>query len=320
MIYDYSTRNKSFVIMSQWLGDNGVKNNKFMLELHNEDLQNFDYEKFIHIGKQDPFSLTQEDTRFYTLSLIAIRGEIKENPWYFFREMPFFENTMFQLNIANLTMIWGYNNEVSVFVESPRQSTKTTTAELLQIYDKDFSKAKPGYKYDPINLIHRVSNDCILSSKKITDFLKRLSDIEPSLESWCRSENVQYNGINIFSQKNKDEYINTSYIMDDAEFTDNLLQTLIIDSMNLHNTTIYESVMNRNIDKATQIYIDHHLPKFDLLMFDTFDKEEYLKCTKKDIYLARFTSNMFPNIDYDGLKETLSFDETVVNSEILLVR
>ena len=29
---------------------------------------------------------------------------------------------------------------------------------------------------------------------------------------------------------------------------------------------------------------------------------------------------MFPNIDYDGLKETLSFDETVVNSEILLVR
>ena len=320
MIYDFSTRNKSFVIMSQRLGDKGVKNNKFMLELHNEDLQNFDYEKFIHIGKQDPFSLTHEDAKFYALSLIAIRKEIKENPWYFFREMPFFENTMFQLNIANLTMIWAYINEASVFVEAPRQSTKTTTAELLQIYDKHFSKAKSVDDFYSINLIRRVFNDCTLSSKKITKFLERLSEIEPLLRPWCSTENVCYNEINIFSQKNKDNYINTSFIMSDAEFIDELLQTLIIDSRNLHNTTIYESVMNRKLDKATQIYIDYHLPKFDLSLFDTFDKEEYLKGDKKDIYLARFTPDMFPEINYDNLKETLSFDETAVNSEILLVR
>ena len=41
---------------------------------------------------------------------------------------------------------------------------------------------------------------------------------------------------------------------------------------------------------------------------------------KKDIYLARFASNMFPDIDFDDLKETLSFDKKAVNSEIFLVR
>lgn len=320
MIYDYSTRNKSFVIMSQRLGDMGVNNNKFMLELHNEKLQNFDYEKFIHIGKRDPISLSREDTSFYALSLVAIRKEIEENPWYFFREMPFFEDTMFHLNITNLTMIWGYINGVSLFVESPRQTTKTTTGELIQIYDKYFSKAKSVGDFYPINLIYRVLNDCTRSSIKIRFFLERLCDIEPSLSLECPTKYVYPDGMNIFVQKNKDKYNNSSYIMADAEFTNDLLQTLIIDSMNKHNTTIYESVMNKCIDKATQIYIDYHLPKFDLLMFDNFDKEEYLKGNKKDIYLARFASNMFPDIDFDDLKETLSFDKKAVNSEIFLVR
>ena len=71
MIYDITTNNRSFLVVSQQLKEHGVKNNKFMLALYDEKL----------VGV-DPYSpdLTEEQK-------IRIYREIRLNKWYYLREV-----------------------------------------------------------------------------------------------------------------------------------------------------------------------------------------------------------------------------------------
>ena len=70
-IIDYKTSNKSALLLAGKLKLMGIKNNSFFLALHNQELQGI-----------DPFS-----PNLSIEQMAAIGLEIKNNAWYFFREI-----------------------------------------------------------------------------------------------------------------------------------------------------------------------------------------------------------------------------------------
>lgn len=112
--YDMETKNESFLAVHKYLEEQGIKNNKFFLELKNKKLQ----------GK-DPFS---QQLKFEDIPMI--QKEARDNIWYFFREClkvrlnigTSTEAQRFTLTIPKLTMISLAMNNCSQFVANPRQT------------------------------------------------------------------------------------------------------------------------------------------------------------------------------------------------------
>lgn len=114
MIYDISTSNRSFLVVSQQLKEHGVKNNKFMLTLYDEKL----------VGV-DPYSpdLTEEQK-------IRIYREIRLNKWYYLREVIRIPVTgtdgiRYGLNIGNCAQSYAYWRNLNFITILPRQQGKT---------------------------------------------------------------------------------------------------------------------------------------------------------------------------------------------------
>jgi len=109
------TRNRSFLRMAAILKQMGIKNNRFFLMLIDKDLQ--------HV---DPHNLPNDSKELK----MKIAMECKNNPWYFFRELikvpeQGTDGVMFELNRANLSLIWLYLCHVDNLLIMPRQIGKT---------------------------------------------------------------------------------------------------------------------------------------------------------------------------------------------------
>lgn len=114
-IVHYNTKNQSFLKMSVVLQSMGVKNNKFFLALYQKELWDVD--------PHDLKRITPEIAQ-------RIAYECKINPWYFFREVirvpsQGVDNIPYELNRANLALIWSYLNMIDIFLTMPRQLGKT---------------------------------------------------------------------------------------------------------------------------------------------------------------------------------------------------
>ncbi len=113
--FDYTTSNKSFLRMYMVLKKMGVRNNKFFLIILDKDLKGI-----------DPYNL-QDDSIELKLRIVQ---ECKRNPWYFFRNVirvpaSGSDGIPFELNRANLGMIWLYSNHIDNLLIMPRQIGKT---------------------------------------------------------------------------------------------------------------------------------------------------------------------------------------------------
>jgi len=121
-VIHYNTSNVSAVKMSLILEDMGIKNNKFMLELLDEDL--LDVNPFA-----DDLTLLQK---------AKITHEIINNPWYYIREIVRIPTggglTPFEIHRGNLALIWAILNNISSFVIFPRQCYKTTSICAIYSY------------------------------------------------------------------------------------------------------------------------------------------------------------------------------------------
>ena len=120
-IIDYKTSNKSALLLAGKLKIMGIKNNSFFLALHNPKLQGV-----------DPFSpdLTIEQ-------MGAIGLEIRNNAWYFFREIARapaiagLRANVVELNRANLALWWSFFNHIYFILIQPRQTGKSFSTDLL---------------------------------------------------------------------------------------------------------------------------------------------------------------------------------------------
>ena len=126
-ITDTETSNISFIKIFKMLKDKGVKNCKFFLRLYNTDLQGIDvYSK----------NLTEKQK-------IAIKAEIKINPWYFFREVIRVivpgDNIPYELNLGNLALTYCMLNNINSMIMLPRQHGKTVGSIAVMIYLLEFA-------------------------------------------------------------------------------------------------------------------------------------------------------------------------------------
>lgn len=123
-IIDLETSNKSFIRLAGLYKSMGIRNHTFLLALHNPLLQGV-----------DPFSndLTKEQ-------MYMIAKEVKENPWYYFREVmrvpadgsP--HPVPLRANRANIALYWLFFNHITVMLLQPRQTGKSLSTDGLSIY------------------------------------------------------------------------------------------------------------------------------------------------------------------------------------------
>lgn len=108
MIFDYATKNESFIELAYELKKEGIKNNNFFLCLFDEEL----------VGV-DPYDPTLSDTM-----KLKIQNECMNNYWYFIREVVKIPEaggfTFYKLNKLNLATSFCMDLNLNTFTEGPK--------------------------------------------------------------------------------------------------------------------------------------------------------------------------------------------------------
>lgn len=144
-IYDWETKNLSFIQTANDLKRLGIQNNKFFLKLYDKSLQGV-----------DPHASYISDEMVCKIITECIR-----NIWYFLREVVRIPDAggpgkPYQLNRANLAFTWCYVNNIDNWVNIPRQIGKTqgilanlnhaflfgTTSSHIALFNKDLDASK----------------------------------------------------------------------------------------------------------------------------------------------------------------------------------
>jgi hypothetical protein len=121
-IYDFHTKNKSFLELYNDLYKMGIKNNKFFLKLFDPDLQNVDvYHGILPLDIQ-----------------LKVYLEILINPWYYLREIcripedgspiEIGGGCQYQIDRNSLASWYCYLNGIDHYDSKPRQTGKTQNA------------------------------------------------------------------------------------------------------------------------------------------------------------------------------------------------
>lgn len=123
-IPDYNTKNRTFVDLAAKYRKMGVKNYKFLLALHQPELQGVD--------PHSPYLSMEQKSK---ISLECFR-----NPWYFFREVArippqgSMDGKPFRATRGNIAFYWCFFNHVSPASVQPRQTGKSAGADMLDVY------------------------------------------------------------------------------------------------------------------------------------------------------------------------------------------
>jgi hypothetical protein len=162
-MYDYTTKNLSFIKIFKFLKDEGVKNNKFFLWLNDESLQGVD--------PYDP-NLTAEQK-------IRIQAEVMTNFWYYLREVVRIPEsggfTNFMLHRANLGQMFLMENNIDMIEVLPRQNGKTIGAVCRYTW---------VYHFGTINT-HMVFSNKQYSDSQLN--IKRFNDITELLPIYLKN-------------------------------------------------------------------------------------------------------------------------------------
>ena len=160
MIYDVNTSNRSFLKMASVLRQNGVKNNKFMLALHDETL--------VGVNPHSP-DLTDAQK-------VAVYREVSINKWYYLREViriPVegkIAGIQYRLNLGNMTLSYLKAKNVNQLIVLPRQHGKTVGVIADDSWTMLFAATN-------VNVIY--SNKEFKDSKKNLKIFKDLKDRLP---------------------------------------------------------------------------------------------------------------------------------------------
>ena len=157
MIYDFQTKNESFIELAYELKKEGRKNYQFFLCLFDEEL----------VGV-DPY-----DPNLTDIQKLKINKEVMNNYWYFIREVVRIPeaggSTDYKLNKLNLALSFCMDLSLNEFIEGPRQSGKTIGVCIRYVWT---------YHYGTINSQMGFSNktldDSMLNLKRFTDIFDLL--------------------------------------------------------------------------------------------------------------------------------------------------
>lgn len=137
---DMDTKNESFLRTAEVFRLQGIKNYYFILQLNNPMLKGL-----------DPYSPDLTD-----LQRTMITKEVKENFWYFLREVCHLKaETPFIANRGNISFMWAYLNHVTNHMIMPRQQGKPQpNRSLVRIKPKKEGMIKPADCWKPIGKLN----------------------------------------------------------------------------------------------------------------------------------------------------------------------
>lgn len=124
-IVHVNTPNKHFLRLANLYRDMGIVNHAFHLALLQPELE------FV-----DPHDVEKLDIDTMT----KILYEVKNNPWYFFREiakappLAGTEGLPFKANRANIALYWSFFNHITSILIQPRQTGKSFSTDMLMVY------------------------------------------------------------------------------------------------------------------------------------------------------------------------------------------
>lgn len=163
MIFDYATKNESFIELAYELKKEGIRNNNFFLCLFDEEL----------VGV-DPYDPNLSDTM-----KLKVQNECMNNYWYFIREIVKIPEaggfTFYKLNKLNLATSFCMDLNLNTFTEGPRQSGKTIGVLIRYVW---------VYHFGTIN------SQMAFSNKRLDDSqlnLKRFNNIFEMLPDYLKS-------------------------------------------------------------------------------------------------------------------------------------
>lgn len=265
MGYDLNTKNKSFIKMREYLQDNNIENNLFMLETKDNDLIGIDiYDKLIHLEGEDRY-----------LFLRKVLDECKENIWFYFREIVHIPNIlaytndtatyenggMFILNQYFMDIIYTYSKGVDVYF----QSSYYTCSEIILLL---------LYQYENF-----VKNEITTPCKYITtnkNYMDRYSylfnllyincEMIPSMCDLLNNYNLStYDDDKKIKPKN-----NKKLFLDSFEYINNPLYNLLHIPENVQ--IVISSMMNPDIYDEFVSYLKCKCPKFTIDLYDNINK------------------------------------------------
>lgn len=176
MIYDFNTKNTSFIKIAKQLKDEGIKNYKFMLQLFDPSIAGLD--------PHDEENLTLEQK-------VRIQREVRINPWYFLREcvrIPESGGSIpFQAHRGNIAQSFCLFNNIDVIECLPRQNGKTIGAVSDYLWIYHFAT---------------INTNMLFSNKQLADSqlnIKRFNDMTDALPKYLLAhldEKMDTNNLN----------------------------------------------------------------------------------------------------------------------------
>ena len=330
MIYDYYTKNQTFLDVHNALAKQDIKNNSFMLQLDNLDLLNL-----------DPFNpnLTEAEK-------LLIAKECVGNFWYFIREVlrwPMCDGSLVptQLDMGNAAMYWNTLNGISTWRTNIRQTCSDLSVNSILLWNlisknvttnvisKELVCAK-----DNLEKILELSKSSAIDLSPIIEPI--YDDIKCTNVRLLRNIMIPSDLRSIFTPRSKNDAINllrgdASEIMffHMAEFIPNLES--IIDNrepvmhvpgvtrINIFNspygpsrklTTVFAQRYIGEMLQWEDKFYDYDSKTFALLLVNFLNDVVYIK---HDYKTLGYTDEWFNVITSD-------MDEVTINHEILLKR
>lgn len=272
MGYDLNTKNKSFIKMRQYLQDNNIENNLFMLETKNKDLIGIDIVEKLN-------TLEGEELKKFR---IDITEECKNNIWFYFREVlrlakPLgftmddikYENSIpFTLNPYFMAIIYAYEKGLNFFAQAPNGTEGSFILTCLYIYDRLILRSSITSDVNFLTLVNYVKNKQI----DIKNILTTLMDVIPSTYQPTVSSYVSQNDESFFNSSKK------RYFIDKLEFFERPLNILF--NIKSNTQICATSEMNKNVSSEFVNYIDNRTIKFDVSFYDNKNIDMYNKCNQ----------------------------------------
>lgn len=272
MGYDLNTKNKSFIKMRQYLQDNNIENNLFMLETKNKDLIGIDIIEKLN-------TLEGEELKKFR---IDITEECKNNIWFYFREVlrlakPLgftmddikYENSIpFTLNPYFMAIIYAYEKGLNFFAQAPNGTEGSFILTCLYIYDRLILRSYITSDVNFLTLVNYVKNKQI----DIKNILTTLMDVIPSTYQPTVSSYVSQNDESFFNSSKK------RYFIDKLEFFERPLNILF--NIKSNTQICATSEMNKNVSSEFVNYIDNRTIKFDVSFYDNKNIDMYNKCNQ----------------------------------------
>ena len=258
--------------MRQYLQDNNIENNLFMLETKNKDLIGIDIIEKLN-------TLEGEELKKFR---IDITEECKNNIWFYFREVlrlakPLgftmddikYENSIpFTLNPYFMAIIYAYEKGLNFFAQAPNGTEGSFILTCLYIYDRLILRSSITSDVNFLTLVNYVKNKQI----DIKNILTTLMDVIPSTYQPTVSSYVSQNDESFFNSSKK------RYFIDKLEFFERPLNILF--NIKSNTQICATSEMNKNVSSEFVNYIDNRTIKFDVSFYDNKNIDMYNKCNQ----------------------------------------